>query len=73
MIFLINSFVTKNLLGLTIHHIFQQKDRLTRSVSSMSGVLVGVCQMTAGSDMEKNIDSCKKLIDKAKTRGAKVC
>jgi hypothetical protein len=29
--------------------------------------------MTSGSDVAKNIESCKRLINKAKNRGAKVC
>ena len=69
---LINLFATKNLFR-SPTHIFQQRGRLVRSLSSMSDLLVGVCQMTSGSDVAKNIESCKRLINKAKQRGAKVC
>lgn len=69
---LINLFATKNTFGLPAY-IFQQRGRLIRPVSSMSEFLVGVCQMTSGSDVEKNIESCKRLVTKAKQRGAKVC
>ena len=41
-------------------------------LSSMSELLVGVCQMTSGSDVEKNLNTCRKLIKRAKERGAKV-
>ena len=76
---LIRSFVTnvknilnKNQFGLP-KHIFQQNNRLSvDSVPNMSALLVGVCQMTSGSDVGKNIETCKRLITKAKQRGAKV-
>ncbi|CAB4007332.1 nitrilase homolog 1 [Paramuricea clavata] len=68
---LINLFATKNTFGLPAY-IFQQRARLVHSVSSMSELLVGVCQMTSGSDVEKNIESCKRLVTKAKQRGAKM-
>ena len=53
--------------------IFQQSSRFSvDSASNMSALLVGVCQMTSGSDVGKNIEVCKRLITKAKHRGAKV-
>ena len=55
-------------------HIFCQKRRfLVTSKSKMGELLVGVCQMTSGSDVGKNAEVCKRLISTAKQRGAKVC
>lgn len=51
-----------------VHTVSQHR----HSLSSMSELLVGVCQMTSGSDIEKNIETCKKLIRRAKERGAQV-
>lgn len=38
----------------------------------MSELLVGVCQMTSGGDVKKNMETCKRLLKRAKERGAKV-
>ena len=35
--------------------------------------LIAVCQMTSTSDIETNLETCKELIFRAKSRGAKVC
>lgn len=46
--------------------------RFFMSTEAMSELLVGVCQMSSGSNVGTNIETCKKLIGRAKDRGAKV-
>ncbi|XP_028394636.1 deaminated glutathione amidase-like [Dendronephthya gigantea] len=74
----LNNFYSKSLFSIP-RHIFRAKDSSFGSacsgcaVSTMSEpLMVGVCQMTSGSDVDKNIEVCKRLITKAKQLGAKM-